>query len=200
MRYAPVVVMYLLTVPGLLAAQAQVEVVKQSDTVLILGLATTIATTISAIIGGVVAVLVARLNNKAAASALADEIVAQRAKEAANAAEEVRKTLQVNRVSTDKKLTDIKTLVNGGVEKSLRIAAIALRRVAATTNNKGDIEAAVAAEAALAEHVAAQAQVEIAHQDALETQSKSVGIGQAVGEMALDVKEVGKDVKELKDR
>ena len=197
------------TVAPVFGAEPQTaEIVRQSDTVLILGLATTIATIVTAIVAAFTTYYVARLNNKATVAAEADKIVAAKAAEAADKAEEVRKSLQVNRVSTDDKLHEIKTLVNGGVEKSLRIAAVALRRVAATTNNAGDIEAARVAEEALAEHVAAQVKVDKAHAKMLaspevrqhpsHSKNSTMGIGEAVGEIGTDVKVVMQDVKDVK--
>lgn len=123
---------------------------------------------------------------------------------AAAKTEEVSDQLSVTGTHTEVKLHEIKTLVNGGVEKSLRVAAVALRTLADETGKEGHIAAAVLAEKELAQHVAAQIEVDLAHKDKAVAVAKEIAkapssIGTIVGETLADVKVVKQDVKDLKD-
>lgn len=74
--------------------------------------------------------------------------------------EEVKKTLESATTSTDSKLGEIHTLVNNNFGVQLKIAAVALRRVAKLTKNKEDIAAARTAEVAYKDHMDKQAVVD----------------------------------------
>jgi hypothetical protein len=82
------------------------------------------------------------------------------ARRAAAEVAKVRDTLEVSTSSVDAKLTDVHTLVNGAMSTQLRLAKVALRRVADLTGHPDDVEAAVAADLAYREHEAKQAVVD----------------------------------------
>lgn len=144
-------------------------------------------------------------NKKAVETASA---VATTAAESASAeAVKVSQSLKMNTAATDVKLADLKVVtsdvlihVNSGMEKVLRVAAVALRRVADMSRDPKDAAAAVVAEQQLADHMKAQVKIDKAA-DKRETVATvaATTIGEAVGEVSTDVKIVKEDVKILKE-
>ncbi len=152
---------------------------------------------VSGLVGIVLAVLANRTKNAVEKSGT-DAVEA--AGHASKKAEEVSAKLDVSGVSTDTQLNKIEGLVNGGVEKSLRIAAIALRRAAEATGEDGDRAAAEAAEVELSAHIKAQVKVDVAHKEAKDALAASTQtLGDVARETMGDVKEVKKDVKDIKN-
>jgi hypothetical protein len=151
-----VLIALFITTIAVVAAKAQVlpevRAVQQDSTVLILGLAATVAGVLTAMISGVVAVLINKLNHKADLAASHVAAVAAQTGVAAARVQEVKVDLHKANGVTNEKLDEIHTLVNSNLERSLKISALALRRVADLTGHAGDAEAAKVAEEALAEH------------------------------------------------
>ena len=80
----------------------------------------------------------------------------RKAKDVAVQVEQVKIALAGRGERTDKKLTDIHTLVNSNMSVQLRISAVALRRLADLTRDAGDEAAAALAESGYHEHEAKQ--------------------------------------------
>ena len=85
---------------------------------------------------------------------------------AAARVEAVATDLAISNMATDTTLEQIKAtgetthkLVNGALTAQMKVAAVALRRVADVTGDDGDSKAAQVAEDALAEHIAKQPKV-----------------------------------------
>jgi len=89
------------------------------------------------------------------------------AESSAVATEEVKQTLATNTAATTDKLQTltvqgdaIHTLVNSNMGAQLKVAAVALRRIATMTKDPGDVGIALEAERLFADHVAKQAVVD----------------------------------------
>ncbi len=82
-------------------------------------------------------------------------------------ADRVAKELKKDNVVQSDKLDSIHTLVNSNMGTQLKIAAVAIRRVATMTNHADDMAAADLAEKLLAEHMHKQAVVDAKPLDAV---------------------------------
>ncbi len=116
-----------------------------------------------ALIAGAVALLLAALQllNTFAVSS-ASEAAAERGRQQAAAAADVKEDLATSTAKVDSKLDNIHTLVNSNMGRQLRLTATALRRVADLTSNKYDKDAAEEAETLYTEHMRKQEAVDAA--------------------------------------
>lgn len=122
-------------------------------------------------------------------------------------AAKVSHSLKMNTTATDERLADLKVVtgdvlvhVNSGMEKVLRVAAVALRRVADMSRDSKDVLAAEVAERELAAHMEAQVKIDKKAEKREEVVTKTATtIGEAVREVSTDVKIVKEDVKILKE-
>jgi len=118
-----------------------------------------ILTLAGTIFSGVMAYFMLSLSRQGAAAAVKVEEAAVKTEEvavevrtAAVKTEEVKQALEVSAHSADKKLDAIHTLVNSSMGAQLKIAAVALRRIAMITKLKEDEVAAEEAELLLGAH------------------------------------------------
>lgn len=98
-----------------------------------------------------------------------DALAAQRDALAAQKVESVKQTLAASNLATNQRLDGIAdvghkthTLVNNAMGVQLKLNAVIARRLSNMTHEAGDVEAAIAAEALYAEHMAKQAKVDAA--------------------------------------
>lgn len=91
-------------------------------------------------------------NRVAASALLAAAKVAAKVEIASSKVEDVKTDLANSTFSTENRLDAIHTLVNGGLGVQLKIASVALRRVADLTLDRADREAADLAEKAYQDH------------------------------------------------
>jgi hypothetical protein len=104
------------------------------------------------------AVIAAREEAKVDVAAVMDEVKENRAltEQAAQSADKKLDDLAATAATTQHTSEKIHTLTNSAYTAQLRISATLARRLAAVTDDPGDVEAAEAAEATLAEHTKGQ--------------------------------------------